>query len=61
MAAAGAGIKPEYTQFFVYLITMGLVYAEIELINGDDLALVRRNKKDESECVSGYRVVYASH
>jgi clan AA aspartic protease len=28
---------------------MGLVYAEIELINGDDLALVRRNIIDQDE------------
>jgi clan AA aspartic protease len=28
---------------------MGLVYAEIELINGDDLALVRRHIIDEDE------------
>ena len=28
---------------------MGLVYAEIELINGDDLALVRRNMIGEEE------------
>ena len=28
---------------------MGLVYAEIELINGDDLALVRRNVIGEDE------------
>ncbi len=28
---------------------MGLIYAEIELINGDDLALVRRNIIDKDE------------
>ncbi len=28
---------------------MGLVYADIELINADDLALVRRNKMDQDE------------
>jgi clan AA aspartic protease len=28
---------------------MGLVHAEIELINADDLALVRRNKRDKDE------------
>jgi clan AA aspartic protease len=28
---------------------MGLVYAEIELINGDDLAMVRRQKMDADE------------
>ena len=28
---------------------MGLVYAEIELINGDDLAMVRRHKMDADE------------
>ena len=28
---------------------MGVVYAEIELINGDDLALVRRKLMDEDE------------
>lgn len=28
---------------------MGLVYAEIKLINGDDLALVRRKVMDEDE------------
>lgn len=28
---------------------MGLVYAEIELINGDDLGLVRRNLMDQDE------------
>jgi clan AA aspartic protease len=28
---------------------MGLIYAEIELINGDDLALVRRHKMDVDE------------
>lgn len=31
---------------------MGLVYAEIELINGDDLALVRRNIIGEDEIKS---------
>jgi len=28
---------------------MGLIYAEIELMNGDDLALVRRNIIGEDE------------
>jgi clan AA aspartic protease len=28
---------------------MGLVYADIELINGDDLALARRNMMDQDE------------
>ena len=28
---------------------MGLVYAEVELINGDDLAMVRRNLMDKDE------------
>jgi len=28
---------------------MGLVYADIELINADDLALVRRNQMDQDE------------
>ena len=28
---------------------MGLVYADIELINGDDLAMVRRNLMDKDE------------
>lgn len=28
---------------------MGLVHAEIELINGDDLSMVRRHKMDEDE------------
>ena len=28
---------------------MGLVHAEIELINGDDLALARRNYLDQDE------------
>lgn len=30
-------------------IIMGLVHAEIELINGDDLSMVRRHKMDEDE------------
>ncbi len=31
---------------------MGLIYAEIQLINGDDLALVRRNLMDKDEVKS---------
>jgi hypothetical protein len=28
---------------------MGLIYAEIELINGGDIEMVRRNKMDKDE------------
>ena len=42
-------ISHTFCNFMQTTTTMGLVYADIELINGDDLALVRYKIKGEDE------------